>query len=58
MTAESLDQHGTNNGQALDFQAEEFPVKRRNYDGFLVMLKRSTIAVIIIAAIVIYIIAS
>ncbi len=34
----------------------EFEVHKRNYDGFLVILKRSTIAVLIVAAIVVFII--
>lgn len=58
MVADSLDQPGASDGHVLDFQAEEYPVKQRNYDGFLVILKRSTIAVVIIAAIVVFIIAT
>ncbi|MEO6247395.1 MAG: aa3-type cytochrome c oxidase subunit IV [Sphingomicrobium sp.] len=41
-----------------DVSGMDLPAHERNYDGFLKVLKRSTIAVAIIAAIVVYIIAS
>jgi hypothetical protein len=50
MAADSV-QHSESN-------AEHFDVHARNYAGFLTVLRRSTIAVVIIAAIVVYIIAS
>lgn len=48
MAAESLEQQDAN--------GTELRVHKRNYDGFLKILKRSTIAVAIVAAIVIFII--
>jgi len=50
MAANGIEQHEAN---GMDQPAHE-----RNYEGFLKVLKRSTIAVAIITAIVIYIIAS
>ena len=44
--------------QQSDANATLFQVHARNYAGFLTILRRSTIAVAIIAAIVVYIIAS
>lgn len=48
MAADGVQQEGAN--------GTEFVVHKRNYDGFLKVLKRSTIAVVIVAAIVIFII--
>ena len=48
MAANGVQQDGSNAG--------EFTVHKRNYDGFLKVLRRSTIAVAIIAIIVIFII--
>lgn len=45
-------------GTQQDITVHEYEPHERNYLGFLKVLKRSTIAVAIIAAIVIYIIAS
>lgn len=50
MAADSV-QHSEPNAAQIDVHA-------RNYAGFLTILRRSTIAVAIIAAIVVYIIAS
>lgn len=41
-----------------DSQVEDFPAHQRNYDGFIAILKWSSIAVAIITAIVMFIIAS
>lgn len=46
------------NGTQQQDNAAQLMVHERNYDGFIAILKRSTIAVAIIAAIVVYIIAS
>ena len=48
----------TADGTQSHDNAAQLVVHERNYDGFIVILKRSTIAVAIIAAIVVYIIAS
>jgi hypothetical protein len=44
------------NGVDQNSSAHEFEPHRRNYDGFIVVLKRSAIAVAIVTAIVIFII--
>jgi hypothetical protein len=44
--------------QHSDSNAAQIEVHARNYAGFLTILRRSTIAVAIIAAIVVYIIAN
>lgn len=45
-----------NGVQQESSNGSEFIVHKRNYDGFLKVLRRSTIAVVIVAAIVIFII--